>query len=330
MDKITDINIKQLSWDKELLNSRLEFNIKGNNINYAVVNALRRVGTSNVPIYAFTKIDINENTSVFNNNYLKLDIQNMPVIGISTDTDFFVEEKNIEEEETNIMSNMIDDIEINMESKDDFKTTNLKQLTMYLDYTNDTNNIVTVGTDNCKFNVSEKQIKSPYPVNVPIVKLQPKQTIKLSAITSLGIENMSANYSPVSIFTYKMNSDNDYTVILESRGQINEKRILDIVLKNIIKQLNYFYSLIPDEDDMVGKMVLKEGDHTIGNLISLGLQNHKNVEFGSYNMPHPLDSEIVFHYKLKSGKIKSICKDVVDYYVTLFKNINTNIQKQIN
>ena len=222
---------------------------------------------------------------------------------------------------------MIDDIELNTDNN--IKMTNLKQLTLYLDYTNETNNIVTVGTDDCKFNVAEKQIKTPYPVNIPIVKLQPKQKIKLSAITSLGTEYKSAIFSPVSIFTYKMNDDNDYDIILESRGQLDEVKILDIISKNLVKQLNYFYTLIPDEDDLVGKMVLNNGDHTLGNLISLGLQSHKNVEFASYNMPHPLDSTIIFHYKLKSGKIKNICKEVVDYYVKLFQEINNLVQNKI-
>lgn len=329
MEKVSNISVKKLLWEKKVLDSRLEFNIKSSNINYAVVNALRRVATTDVPIYAFTDIDINENTSVFNNNFLKLNIENLPVIGITSDKDIFEKEESDEVDEDNsIMPMMIDYIELN--TNEDIKMSNLKQLTMYLDYTNDTTNIVTVGTNDCKFNVAEKQIKSPYPVNIPIVKLQPGQKIKLSAITSLGTENNSAIFSPVSIFTYKMNSDNDYDIILESRGQIDELRILDIVSKNLVKQLNYFYTLIPDEDDLVGKMVLQDGEHTLGNLISLGLQSHKNVEFASYNMPHPLDSTIVFHFKLKSGKIKSICKEVVEYYVKLFQEINNIIQKQIN
>ena len=44
-------------------------------------------------------------------------------------------------------------------------------------------------------------------------------------------------------------------------------------------------------------------------------------------MPHPLDSTIIFHYKLKSGKIKNICKEVIDYYVKVFQELNMLIQK---
>lgn len=329
MTDLSKVNIKKIEWDKTILESRLEFNIEGKNINYAVVNALRRVSTTDVPIYAFTIIEINENTSVFNNNYLKLHIENIPVIGITTEKSIF-ENKQSDTilNNTNEISLMIDDIEMN--TKDNIKMTNFKQLTMYLDYTNNTNEIITVGTDNCKFNVSEKQIDSPYTVNIPIVKLQPGQKIKLSAITSLGIEKTSAIFSPVSIFTYKMINDNNYNIILESRGQLNEKKILDIVSQNLIKQLKYFYQLIPSDDDLIGKMELHDGDHTLGNLISLGLQSHKNVEFASYNIPHPLDSKIIFHYKLKSGKIKDMCKEIVDNYVKIFETINNLIQKNIN
>jgi hypothetical protein len=31
-------------------------------------------------------------------------------------------------------------------------------------------------------------------------------------------------------------------------------------------------------------------------------------------MPHPLDKKIIFHYRLNSGNIKNVMKEVVDYY----------------
>ena len=80
MEKISNVNLKVLDWDKEMNNSRLELNLKGKNLNYVVLNTLRRTIFSDVPIYAFDKITINKNTSIFNNNYMKLRIENLPVI----------------------------------------------------------------------------------------------------------------------------------------------------------------------------------------------------------------------------------------------------------
>ena len=67
MDKLSNISIKKILWEQTVLDSRLEFNLKGPNINYAVVNALRRVANTDVPTYAFTDIDIYENLI---NNYM--------------------------------------------------------------------------------------------------------------------------------------------------------------------------------------------------------------------------------------------------------------------
>jgi DNA-directed RNA polymerase alpha subunit len=82
------ITLKQLSWDKTMFESRLEFELTG--INHTIVNTYRRVILSDIPIYAFDNITITENTSVFNNNYMKLRLRNLPVIGIHSDTAFYV------------------------------------------------------------------------------------------------------------------------------------------------------------------------------------------------------------------------------------------------
>ena len=155
METIKKINVKKISWTKDLTDSRLEFNIQGDNINHTIANTLRRVGTTNVPIYAFTNVDINENTSIFNNNYLKLRLSNLPVLGITTDVDIFVKDTKKEDREDDTDNTIIqDDIDIkpmglNEENKVNVST--LKQLTMYLEYHNNTDDIVTVGTDDCKF-----------------------------------------------------------------------------------------------------------------------------------------------------------------------------------
>jgi hypothetical protein len=42
-------------------------------------------------------------------------------------------------------------------------------------------------------------------------------------------------------------------------------------------------------------------------------------------LPHPLGRKVHFHYKLKSGVIKSVIKDVVEYYSDLFEQIDKYI-----
>ena len=55
MDKVAQINIKQDLYEKEFLNSRFEFNISGNDIDHIIVNTIRRICLTSIPIYIFHK-----------------------------------------------------------------------------------------------------------------------------------------------------------------------------------------------------------------------------------------------------------------------------------
>lgn len=326
---MSKLSIKQISWDKDIMSSRLEFDIKG--VDHTIVNTFRRIILTNIPIYSFNNITISENTSVFNNNYMKLRISNMPVFGIAAENPIYVPPKKTEEKEKEDVGTL-GDIDINYASNEDaVNSSSLKLLTMYVDYVNNTNEIITVGTDDCKFYFAEKQIPSPYPVNIPIIKLQPKQKIKLSAITELGIEEKSSIYSPVSIMTYKQISEDNYIVMIESRGQLDEKKIFQYAHDNIKMMLDNFLQLIPDKDDISGKLLMNNADHTIGNLISESLQRHKKIKFAGYNAPHLLDKKIIFHYELNEKmNIKDIITEIVKDYIELFFKINKQIQENIN
>jgi len=320
---MTNISIKEKSWEKGL-NSRLEFRIEG--VDSTIVNSIRRVVFSLIPIYAFNKFDITTNTSIFNNNYLKLRLSNLPVIGITTDTPIYIKKETVVVEQDSIM----DDISMNTDEQ--LNSSSLKQLTMYLTKTNNTTEIMTVGTDDCKFYYMEKQIDSPYMPpycgNIPIIKLQPKQEIKLSAITKLGIENENAIFSPASICSFNMINDNTYDVALESRGQLDEVTILNYAYENIINLFDKLMDIMPDDNNINGKISIKDSDHTIGALIASGLQNHKKVKFGGYNMPHLLDNTILVHYELVEAlNIKDILQEIVDKYKKIFNTINNLIKK---
>jgi DNA-directed RNA polymerase subunit L len=329
------IEIKQVLWDKEQMNSRLEFEIHG--VSHTILNTFRRVVLSNIPIYSFNNITISENTSVFNNNYMKLRISNMPVFGIYSDNPIYTPPKKVEKEKE-LEINDLNDIDINP-NDDKINSSSLKLLTMYLDYYNNSDEIVTVGTDDCKFYYIEKQISSPYSKNIPIIKLQPKQKFKMSAITELGIEERNSIFSPVSIFAYKQITEDHYLVMIESRGQLDEKKIIQYAYDNIKMILENFLQLILDIDNnnsMSGKFQMNNGDHTLGNLIAEGLQNHKKIKFGGYNCPHLLDKKIIFHYELnesedknKQNNIKEIITEIVSNYQDTFYKINKLVQEKI-
>jgi DNA-directed RNA polymerase subunit L len=332
------IKVLPISYSNTIGDSRLEFKISGKNINYIIVNTLRRAIFTYIPIYAFTVFKFEENTSIFHNNFLKLRFNNMPVWGIENTIDFIENDKkkNIINEEVEDENDKNKEDELEFDENKVINSSSLKQITMYVNYINKTRDIVTVTTNDAKFYYEEKQIASPYTEPIAIIKLQPNQKIAFSAISTLGTEQEHTMYSAVCVTAYKEINEEEFDFFLESRGQIIEKRIIIVAIINIIKRLNNFVKLLSssqviDEDENGGLIIINNEDHTLGNLISRGMQQHKGVHFAGYNLPHPLAKKVHFHYKLNKGmNIKSIIDDVVTYYITIFNTINELINTNLN
>jgi DNA-directed RNA polymerase subunit L len=331
MEKLSDIKYKLINYDENQGNGRLEVNLKGKNINYIIVNTIRRAILTYIPIYAFSEFKFTTNETIFNNNYLKLRIKNLPVWGIVNKIDK-IDSKKINEAilddglnniDDNSLNNLDDDIDLES-NNNNLNSSSLNQFTMYVDYKSTSKNIITVTTDDVKFYCDGKNINSPYKVPIPIIKLQPDQTINFSALTTLGTEKNNPIYSAVSVCFYKENSENDLDLIVESRGQINEKRIIDVAIINIIDNLEKISKMIPDyQSDLFGEIIFEGENNTMGNLLSHGLQNHKNIKFAGYNVPHLLEEKIIIHYELTDEKynIKKVLNDVIIHFIELFKEI---------
>ena len=201
---------------------------------------------------------------------------------------------------------------------------------MYVNYKNKSSNIISVTTNDAKFYYEGKHIASPYKNNIQLVKLQGNQEITFTAITDIGTEYNNTIYSAVSIVTYKQININDFNFILESRGQITEKRILLVAIYNIEKKMHNFLKLFKNNNieitDLEGTIEINNQTHTLGNLITHGLQLHKDVNTASYNLPHPLIEKILLHYSIKKNNIKSIMEDVINYYLKLFEKIKVEFE----
>ena len=332
MEKLTDITYEVIKYDKDLGSSILELKIEGNNINYIIINTIRRTILSDIPIYAFSNYNFTINESIYNNNYIKLRLNNMPVWGIPNKIDKFIKEDKEQIEKTLEDDEIIDD-DIDLENESVVNTSSLNQLTMYVDYKNTEKIIKTVTTDDAKFYYFNKNIKSPYPVPIPLIKLQPTQTINFSAITVLGTEKENSIYSPVTVCYYNEINPNEFKFILESRGQISEQRIIEVALINIINSLENLTKMIPlEQNSHNGEIIINNENNTIGNILSYGLQNHKNVKFAGYNIPHLLENKVIIHYELVNDqiKLKKVFDDVIIYLIEIFKillKLNDKIDK---
>lgn len=299
------MELKVLNYDKTIMDSRLELNLKGKNINHILVNSLRRGALSYIPIYVWD-VEINKNTSIYNNSIMNLRLQNLPVINIINDNIFYNKAEIIDNKD-----NFIEDIELSIDTETKINI-NKNEIIMYLNNTNNDIINTTITTDDCIFyNSDGKKINSIYNKPIPIIILQPNQTITLSCKLKLGIESMSSIYSPVSIFSYKENNDNNYDIYIESRGQITEKEIIIRTIMNLKKELNKLNNIIPITKLKAGSLMIQDIDHTIGNIVAYNCFHHKDVEMFSYNMPHILNKIVNFNYKIKTNNIKNIIDETI-------------------
>ncbi len=329
MDKISDINYEILNYDSTYGNTRLELKISGECIDYIIINTLRRTILWDIPIYAFTEFNFKTNTTIFNNNYIKLRIKNIPVLGIENKNDTYFNDKKKSLDTIDDNEEFVDD-NIDLDNNNKINSSTLKQITMFVDYTSKSKDIITVTTDDAKFYYNEKRIESPYKIPIPLIKLQPDQTITFSVISSIGCERDNTIYSPTSICCYEYDPEkpNDYIFYLESKGQINEKRIIEVAIINIFekfKKLNNLMMQYENNEENIkekGEIIIMDEDNTIGNLITTGLQKHKNIVFAGYNIPHLLERKVIIHYQTDNKKtIKHIFNDVIKYYNTIFELI---------
>ena len=103
------------------------------------------------------------------------------------------------------------------------------------------------------------------------------------------------------------------------------------------KKIKNFIKLITNNNlnnsklsEYEGMIQINNEDHTLGNLIARGMQQHENIKFAGYNLPHPLTKKVIFHYHIKENtNIKNILKDVVDYYSNIFDKIKKKIETTI-
>lgn len=51
--------------------------------------------------------------------------------------------------------------------------------------------------------------------------------------------------------------------------------------------------------------------HTLGNLMSREVQKHKQVEFAGYNVPHPLEDEMIVTVMTSTGDPKEIVREAM-------------------
>lgn len=302
--------------------------------NNCIVNTLRRVIMRQVPNYAFDpkNIKFTKNTSVFNNDVLRLRFSNLPVVGIINDEDTFNEylennyswvvnsERNIETE-IKKTQNDIDSIYENDLTVELLQDNNV--LTMYckVQHNNTKTEILNVTTDMCEFFINEKKIKSPYKNPLLLLKLRYNEEIEFSVSSRMSIPFESPIYSSVENVYFIEKGDNYEFKIIPRNQYFKSSNILKRAIKIIKEMLKIASEMIEDNNEIKGSFEINNDKFTLPSLLVYYLQDHKDVLFAGYHCEHMLGEKTIIYYTIKdTTKIKKVMNDVV-------KSINKDLDK---
>lgn len=340
-----------------LATNNLKIKLNGKNINYTIVNTIRRIILTLVPSYAYDPNDMifEKNTSVFNNDYMRLRLSNIPIINNSYSAPIVKIDDSVLNKILDLERDALSEMDAKKiiskeveEKKAKRKLEIVENLNMHISAKNDNKYgmilPVTTNDTNTKYYIKGKEIKPIYPRPILLIKLKPEQPksidgvipgeeFKCTCIASLNIPLKSMIYSSCAICTYEEISDNEFHFELESIRQISEEMILTLACKIIILKLNQIQEKIikaignNDHAKTEAELIIESENHTMGNLLTRVIQDQPDIEFAGCKVDHLCVNELTIRYKTNGTEFITILKRSVSYLISLYEIIIKQIEK---
>jgi DNA-directed RNA polymerase subunit L len=234
---------------KDTYTNYLVIGISGNKINNIILNTLRRVIMELIPMYAYDKkdIEISKNSSIYNNDYMRIRLCQFPIINIENNYETINKSAELEfEANITTFDKKIEDINI-LEEKDRLEKIEKSQnFTMYVDVKNTSNDVLNVTTDdaNVKFYYKGKIIETPYKRKLLIIKLKPGEEFRCTAVSTLNIGLRGSHFMPNSICVFEESDNQEYKLNIESLKQLTELELIIRACAIIDIKLNNFLEII--------------------------------------------------------------------------------------
>jgi DNA-directed RNA polymerase subunit L len=295
-----DINIEEV--EKQETNgleySYLILKLKGSDVNPILVNTLRRVMLNNIPTYAFASecIQIEQNTSVFNNDQMRVRLTQLPIIKTRMDLSY-LEDKYW--------------LDVNYTDPEREKHPSEQNIQIYISATNTDDNIRNVTTNDVQYYENNIKIESKYNKQYPIVliQLRPREVFncKLKAVLGTGERNII--WAGAGNVYY--NIDGDEAVLnIESHGQFDEYelfwkacRFMQYKLSDMKKLIfdKYEKNILKNETLQSVELSLDNESHTFGSIITDVLQDRDDVIYAGVGKRNELIKQITISVKYKSA-----------------------------
>ena len=324
-----DFNVKEQSYKTDDFDSScLTLDISGKDVNYAIINSLRKVCIDQIPIYALhrSKIKILRNNSVFDGTDMEVRLSQLPIKRIEHNVHMLPLKyyKNVNFADQKLERHPDDNLNIEF----------------YLNTKNTgPNKLLYVTTDDLRISINNdiipnnKMFKGKEPIT--LIQLRPDEEFECSMKGVLAVGELDGIFNASNSY-YDEITENHYIFSIESNGQFTEYKLLlrgiDIIIEKIkiIKEniSQSQYKIILTENNSV-KIEIKNEDHTCGGPICYMLQNMKEeVIFAGVFRPNFMEKNIALTFAVnKNYKSIDVLNKAIDRTIELYENIKKKITK---
>ena len=281
---------------------RLQIVCSGEDCNDQFLNTIGRIAVKRIPAYAYAKElikiekinpDSGYHDSIpFNHDMMRDRLKNTPVINIDPGIAFLHERywKGVDYRST--------DREIHE---------NEKRIEVYIDAMNraaesDSESIIHVTTNDAKIYIDDVLVPSLYSKEYPllIISLKPKEAFKCSMRAVLGLGITDACWDACSNFCYDQETIPNKTIMkFEAASQFNEYILVDRALEyfrirtKLLKDEIHRMFLLEKNPSNRFQIMIKDEDHTMGEVINYEIQSHDDILKSSISKPDHLIRQIV-------------------------------------
>ena len=324
-----DFKIKQLEHNIDSFDSsKLKLDISGKDVNYTIVNSLRKVCTDQIPIYAFHrgKIKILRNSSVYDRTEMEIRLSQLPIKRVLPGPVFLPLKyyKNVNFADLKLERHLADttDIEcyINIKNKGPEKV-------LYV--TANEHMRISVNNKVIDNNIMYKGIEP-----ITLIQLRVGEEFECSMKGVLGVGEINAIFNASNSY-YEELDQNHYEFIIESNGQMDEYELLRRGITIIIEKLNIIkkniqelqYNSITTENNSI-KIIMTNEDYTCGGPLNYILQGMDEVIFSGLSQPNLMEKNIALTCVFAKGyKTEIILAKGIDKTVEMFEHLGKIIEE---
>jgi DNA-directed RNA polymerase subunit L len=334
MDEKFDLEIKRAEESSDVYKgTKLILTMYGTDVTFYLVNTLRQVIYREIPVYAFAKSEINidKNTSIFDNNYMRIRLAMLPIPKVKCDIEY------LEPIYYPYVAGATDTLKPEHPGKYHKSEEDDNDISFHLNIKNDSEEILNVMTNELKMMVKGKEIKNLYDRDMPplIIKLRKDQEFIFSMKAVLGIAKLHDCWAAVSQVYYGKMDFNKYVFVLKSLGQKTEWEIMTVACnvliikfiklkKNLSEQFND-----KELDELTAIIILieKEG-HMVGNLLACTLYKHPKITYSGYKIDHPYEQAVTLKLVTKDKySVTRALLEGIDNIIALFETVKVKLEK---